>query len=151
MLWPLPETQKRIAALEGELKGTPSRAPRTPDDFGIGTKADAARLFREGDAFYQKGRYREALERYRKSYAISKDPKLAEWIQRVDVSLNEYEAIRKFNATIKQANDLYNQGQHEKALAKYKESLKIHSNTEVAAFIKQLEALLSDSTQTEKK
>ncbi|NLL36788.1 MAG: hypothetical protein GX256_04615 [Fretibacterium sp.] len=150
LLWPLPETKKRITALEKELKGAPSRAPRTAKDFGIGTKADASRLFREGDALYQKGLYREALEHYRKSYGISKDPKLAEWIQRVEVSLKEYEAIRKANETIKAANNLYNLGRHKEALAKYKESLKIHANAEVITFIKQLEAMIAKSEQEPK-
>ena len=137
-LWPDPELAKRIADMEKTVKETAQQVVRTPEDFGIGTQADAARLLQEGHALYKEGKYREALEIYRKSFSISKDDRLADWINRVETSLKEYEAVLKANLLIKEANNLYNEGNHVGALEKYKESLVIHPNAEVENFIKML-------------
>lgn len=149
LLWPDSDTQKRITDLARTEKKSPSGALRKPEDFGIGTKADAARLLNEADALYKAGKYNEALALYRKSHAISKDSALLVWIQRIEASLKEYDAVSKANAIIKEANSLYNMGKIKEACAKYKESQQINFNQEVAAFIKQLEAsVLSSDVST---
>ena len=137
-LWPDPELEKRIADMEKTVTETTQQAVRTPEDFGIGTQADATRLLQEGHAMYKQGKYREALEVYRKSFAISKDERLADWISRVETSLKEYDAVLQANVLIKEANNLYNEGKHIEALDKYTESLTIHPNEDVERFIKSL-------------
>jgi len=134
-LWPNPELEVIIASLEQTVTETAQVAPRTPEDFGIGTQADAARLLQEGHALYMDGRYREALDIYRKSYAISNDPRLANWISSIETTLNELDAIHQANALVRAANDLYIAGDHLGALEKYRESLTIHHNAEVENFI----------------
>jgi len=146
-LWPDPELEKRIADMEKTVKETTQQVVRTPEDFGIGTQADATRLLQEGHALYKEGKYREALEVYRKSFSISKDDRLADWISRVETSLKEYEAVLQANILIKEANNLYNEGNRAGALEKYKESLVIHPNTEVENFIKMLAATPEQETR----
>jgi tetratricopeptide (TPR) repeat protein len=137
-LWPDPDLAKRIADLEKTVT-VPRLAMRSAEDFGIGTQADAARLFQEAHALYKQGKFREALEIYRKSYAISKDERLAAWIGRVEASLKEYEAVLQANVLIKEGNRLYSEGRAREALAKYRESLAIHRNDEVENFIRFVE------------
>ena len=138
-LWPDAALEKRIADLEKIVTESPQQVVRSPEDFGIGTQADATRLLQEGHVLYKQGKYREALEGYRKSYAISKDQRLADWISRVETSLKEYEAVLRANILIKEANNLYNEGKFTEALTKYKESLVIHPNAEVENFTKHIE------------
>jgi tetratricopeptide (TPR) repeat protein len=138
-LWPEPDLEKRIAELEKTVTEVPEQVVRSPEDFGIGTQADAARLLQEGHALYKQGKYREALEVYRKSYAVSKDQRIADWISRVETSLKEYESVLLANVLIKEANNLYNEGNYPEALVKYKESLTIHANPEVENFTELLE------------
>jgi tetratricopeptide (TPR) repeat protein len=138
-LWPEPDLEKRIAELEKTVTEAPEQVVRSPEDFGIGTQADATRLLQEGHALYKQGKYREALEVYRKSYAVSKDQRIADWISRVETSLKEYESVLLANVLIKEANNLYNEGNYPEALVKYKESLTIHANPEVENFTELLE------------
>ena len=138
VMWADPELAKLIADLEKTVTETTPQTVRAPEDFGIGTQADAARLLQEGHSLYRDGKYREALDVYRKSFAISKDPRLAEWISRVETSLKEYESVLQANVLIKEANNLYNEGDHEGALAKYRESLALRPNAEVENFIEML-------------
>jgi tetratricopeptide (TPR) repeat protein len=138
-LWPDPELAKRIGDMEKTVTEKPQQVVRTPEDFGIGTQADAARLLQDGHALYKQARYGEALDAYRKSFAISKDDRLSDWIGRVESSLKEYEAVLQANVLIKEANNLYNEGDHGGALKKYRESLAIHPNAEVENFIKMVE------------
>jgi tetratricopeptide (TPR) repeat protein len=142
-LWPDPELVQRITSLEKTVKTSSEQVVRSPEDFGIGTQADATRLLQEGHSLYKEGKYRDSLEIYRKSYAISKDQRLADWISRVEASLKEYESVLQANVLIKEANNLYDEGSYADALRKYKESLAIHSNTEVENFIKLLEDNIS--------
>ncbi|GHV48231.1 hypothetical protein FACS1894204_12370 [Synergistales bacterium] len=143
-LWADPDLEKRIAAMKKTF-GEPSANIRTPEDFGIGTQADATRLLRMGHDLYSEGKYREALLYYRRSYAISGNSRLRSWIERVETPLKEYEAVQKANALIKEGNDLYSDGKLQEALTKYKESLSVHSNAEVDSFAKNLEAAIKSS------
>ena len=138
-LWPSSDAQKRMAALGKSVPNASGAPLRAPEDFGIGTKADAARFLVSGNKLYGEKRYREALEQYRKSYAISQDQILSALIRKLEVSLKEYEAVHAANALIKEANLLYNQGLVKEAVAKYRESLAVHANTEVEAFLGYIE------------
>lgn len=139
-LWPESDLAKRIATLEKTVTLSPKEEVRTPEDFGIGTHADATRWMKEGHALYKQGQYKDALQAYRKSYAISKDKRLGEWIDRVEKSLQEYEAVIQANALIKAGNSLYKDGNYKEALKKYRESLAIHPNTEVENFTRHIES-----------
>jgi tetratricopeptide (TPR) repeat protein len=139
VLWPDNETERRIAALKKIVGELSSQDIRSSEDFGIGTRADAARLLRTGHDLYGEGRYREALNFYRRSYAVAEDLQLKNWIERVESSLKEYEAVQKANALIKEGNSLYNGRRYSEALEKYKASLLVHPNAEVESFLKKLE------------
>ena len=142
-LWPDAETDRRVSALK-KIVGDPlSEDIRSSEDFGIGTRADAARFRRMGHDLYTEGRYRDALAFYRKSYLISEDKQLKNWIERVEVPLKEYEAVQKANALIKEGNSLYNGGRFSEAIAKYKASLLVHPNAEVENFVKKLESTVN--------
>ena len=149
VMWPSPEAQKRIDALERTVRLPGSADIRAPENFGIGTKSDATRFLIAGNKLYGEKRYREALVQYRKSYAISQDQILSELIRKLETSLNEYEAIQTANKLIKEANLLYNQGRVREAAAKYRESLAAHSNAEVEAFLKHIESAAPASTDAE--
>jgi len=142
-LWPDPEVAVLIASLEQAVPEGPRGEPRDPGSLGIGTRADAERLLLQGHTLYRDGRYREALEVYRQSYAIYNDARLADWISRVETSLNELDAVMRANDLIKQANDLYNAGEQLAALEKYKASLAIHHNAEVENFINMLMEMMN--------
>jgi tetratricopeptide (TPR) repeat protein len=144
-LWPSPDLEKRIASMEESVGQTSPQEIRSPEDFGIGTQADAQRYLRAGHDLYREGKYREALEQYRKSYAISKDRPLRAWIERVETPLREYEAVQQANALIKKGNDSYNGGQISEAITAYKESLSVHANTEVENFVRHLELELKSA------
>ena len=144
-MWPSPEAQKRIDALERTVQLPRSADIRAPENFGIGTKSDAAHFLIAGNKLYGEKRYREALVQYRKSYAISQDQILSELIRKLEASLNEYEAIQAANKLIKEGNLLYNQGRVQEAAAKYRESLAAHPNAEVEAFLKHIEGTASGS------
>jgi len=146
-LWPNQEVEAIIASLEqivpqGEQVASTVRGP---DDLGIGTRADAVRLLEQGHALYMDGRYREALEIYHRSYAIYSNPRLAEWISKMETSLAELEAVLAANELIKQANELYNAGDLPAALEKYKASLAIHHNAEVENFISLLMEIMDQN------
>ena len=142
-LWPDLDLEKRIAELEKTVTTASSQPMRSPEDFGIGTQADAARLLQDGHALYKEGKYRESLDLYRKSHAISKDQRLADWISRVETSLREYDAVQKANILIKDGNNFYNEQKYAEALAKYRESLAIHPNAEVENFMKHIVEVVS--------
>lgn len=144
-LWSSPDTEKRINALGKEVQIPKDSVIRAPEDFGIGTRADATRFLTSGNKLYGEKRYREALAQYRKSYAISKDRILSELIRKLETSLKEYEAIQAANKLIKEANLLYNQGLLQEAAVKYRKSLSAHPNTEVEAFLNHLEKTASIS------
>ena len=149
VMWPSPEAQKRIDALERTVRLPGSADIRAPENFGIGTKSDATRFLIAGNKLYGEKRYREALVQYRKSYAISQDQILSELIRKLETSLDEYEAIQAANKLIKEANLLYNQGHIREAAAKYRESLAAHTNAEVEAFLKHIESAAPASADAE--
>jgi tetratricopeptide (TPR) repeat protein len=138
-LWPDSALAQQIAALEKTVTASAGQVVRAPEDFGIGTQADAERLLQEGHALYKQGKYQEALDSYRKSYAISRNQRLSDWIAKVETSFREYEAVLRANALIKEANNLYNESKYSEALVKYRESLAVHANAEVKKFTEHIE------------
>jgi tetratricopeptide (TPR) repeat protein len=148
-LWPDAEADKQIAALRKIEKDPSSQDVRSSEDFGIGTRADAERFLRMGHDLYRDGKDWEALVLYRKSYAISEDGQLRDWIERVETPLKEYEAVQKANALIKDGNSLYNGGSFPEAIAKYKASLIVHPNAEVENFVAKLEDAMKKPTQSD--
>jgi tetratricopeptide (TPR) repeat protein len=145
-LWPDADTEKRIASLSLVAEAPASRDVRSSEDFGIGTRADAERLLRSGHELYTEGKYREALDLYRKSYAIFEDGRLKNWIERVEAPLREYETVQKANSLIREGNNLYNGGLFDEAIVKYRESLIVHPNAEVENFVKRLEEATGKSS-----
>jgi tetratricopeptide (TPR) repeat protein len=147
-LWPDAEANRQISALRRIVGKPSSQDIRSSEDFGIGTRADALRFQRMGHSLYTEGLYREALIAYRKSYAISEDKRLKDWIERVEIPLREYEAVQKANALIKEGNSLYNSGLFSEALEKYKASLLVHPNAEVENFVKKLEITMKQAAES---
>lgn len=100
-------------------------------------QADA--LFREGNTLYGQKKYKEALTKYTESYKLSQNQKLKEFIDQLEETLRNVEAASKL---VQEGNALYKEQKYKEALAKYQESLKLHPNPEVEAFIPKVEALL---------
>ena len=135
LMWETPEAQRRIAELGNTAK--PKDAPlRTPEDFGIGTKADSLRLMRSANILYLQRKYQEALNLYRKSYALSASDDVKSAIDELEALLRDRNAVQAANNRIREGNALYRQGKIQEALGKYGESLELHPNAEVEAFIR---------------
>jgi tetratricopeptide (TPR) repeat protein len=118
----------------------PSRDENTSSDQGDTrdlVQADA--LFKEGNSLYRQRKYREALQRYRESYKLSQSQKLLDFANQLESTL---ENVEKANTLVQEANALYKAQKYNEALARYKESLSFHANSEVEAFILKVEALL---------
>ena len=133
-LWETPGALDRIEELEKTVK---SSAPvRKPEDFGIGTKADAAKLIGAGDKMYLQRRIEEAVALYRKSLALSPNDELRAWVTSLEEILRDRKTSKAANALIREGNALYRAGKIDAAAAKYRESLKEHPNAEVSSFLK---------------
>ncbi len=133
-LWEMPEASRRIRDLERSIKN--DRPLRKPEDFGIGTQADAARLIKDADNLYLQRRTNEATALYRKALAIAPDDDLRNWITLLEENIRERRAAQTANAQIKKANALFRAGKIDEAAAKYRESLATHPNSEVEEFLK---------------
>ncbi|WP_298781627.1 hypothetical protein [uncultured Fretibacterium sp.] len=132
-VWDTEAAQKRIDELERVVSA--DSAPRGPEDFGIGTRADAARLARSADALYLNRRLEEAAPLYRKSLAIFPNEELKAWVERVEAILHDRRALQAANAKVREGNALLNAGKAAEAMARYREALAIHPNAEVEAFL----------------
>ena len=135
-MWESAGAQDRIEELEKSVKA-PSAPVRGPEDVGLGTKADAARLVREGDTLYLQRRLDEAATFYRKALAMSpSDESLRAWIGSLEAVLREQKTARNANELFRAGNALYRAGKIQEAMAKYKAGLAAHPNAEVEAFLK---------------
>lgn len=137
-MWETPEAHERVAELEAVVSS--DAPPREPEDFGIGTRADAARLVRAGDALYIQRRTEEAVALYRKSLTISDDAELREWIAKLEEELRGRKAALAADALAREGHALLREGKTDEALAKYRESLAAHPNAELAASVERLSA-----------
>lgn len=108
-MWASSDAQQRTAELE---KTVSSNAPlRGPEDFGIGTSADAARIVKNADSLYLQGRLEEAAALYRKSLAIAPgNAELRAWIGELEGVLRERKNVQAANVLIRQGNALFKAG-----------------------------------------
>ena len=133
-IWEMPEVARRIRDLERNVKN--DKPLRNPEDFGIGTQADAARIIKDADALYLQRQDEKAAALYRKALAIAPNDELRAWITQLEDKIRERRAAQAANAQIKVANALFKAGKIPEAAAKYREALAAHPNPEVEAFMK---------------
>ena len=133
-IWEMPEVARRIRDLERNVKN--DKPLRNPEDFGIGTQADAARIIKDADALYLQRQDEKAAALYRKALAIAPNDELRAWITQLEDKIRERRAAQAANAQIKAANALFKAGKVQEAAAKYREALAAHPNPEVEAFMK---------------
>ena len=133
-IWEMPEVARRIRDLERNVKN--DKPLRSPEDFGIGTGADAARMIKEADALYLQRQDEKAAALYRKALAIAPSDDLRNWITQLETNIRERRAAQAANAQLKAANALFKAGKINEAAAKYRDALAIHGNPEVEAFLK---------------
>jgi len=138
-LWDNDNARQRIQLLSRNRGLAPDENLRGPEDFGIGTKADAQKIIKAADGLLEEGKPAEALELYRKALRISPNPDLQKWAARLFDVVKENTAVEAANKQIKQANALYKAGKVKEALDLYKESLKTHKNAEIEEFLKNQE------------
>lgn len=133
-LWETPGAQDRIEELE---KIVSSDAPvRGPENFGLVLQSDVEKVIRSADDLYLRGRLEEAAVQYRRALAMSSNDELRTWLEQLEAVIRDRKAVRAANAKIQEGNALRRAGKLKEALAKYQESLKLHSNAEVEAFLK---------------
>ncbi|MBR0044835.1 MAG: tetratricopeptide repeat protein, partial [Synergistaceae bacterium] len=133
-IWEMPEVARRIRDLERNVKN--DKPLRNPEDFGIGTQADAARIIKDADALYLQRQDEKAAALDRKALAIAPNDELRAWITQLEDKIRERRAAQAANAQIKAANALFKAGKIPEAAAKYREALAAHPNPEVEAFMK---------------
>ena len=138
-VWENENARQRIQQLSRNRGLHPDAELRGPEDFGIGTKADAQKIIKAADELYANGKNEEALELYRKALKISPNPDLQKWAARLFEVVKENNAVEAANKQIKEANSLYKAGKIKEALELYKQSLNTHKNAEIEAFLKNQE------------
>lgn len=126
----------RIRQLERNTRLPQNTVLRTPEDFGIGTKTDATKLIQEADLLYNEGKLDEAASKYRKAQTISPQPEIKDWLDKLDNNIKERRSVQAANELISKANNLYSQGKTKEAIELYKQSLSVHSNPQIEAFLK---------------
>ena len=126
----------RIRQLERNTRLPQNTVLRTPEDFGIGTKTDATKLIQEADLLYNEGKLDEAASKYRKAQAISPQPEIKDWLDKLENNIKERRSVQAANELISRANNLYSQGKTKEAIELYKQSLSTHSNPQIEAFLK---------------
>ena len=138
-LWENDNARQRIQLLSKNRGLAPDEKLRGPEDFGIGTKADAQKIIKSADELLAEGKAEEALELYRKALRISPNPELQKWAARLFDVVKENNAVEAANKQIKEANALYKSGKVKEALELYKQSLTTHKNAEIEEFLKNQE------------
>lgn len=134
-IWPNDRAAKKIQDLRN-VKLAPDTVIRGPEDFGIGTRLDAQKIVSEADELYAAGQLDEALLLYKKAGAIASNPDMRNWLSRFEASIKERDAVNAANKLIYEANALYKSGKKKEALDLYRQSLNVHPNPEIEAFIK---------------
>ena len=134
-VWPNDKASDRIKELRN-VKLDADTVIRGPEDFGIGTRLDAQKIVNEADELYSQGKLDEALELYKKAGAIASNPDMRNWLSRFEASLKERDSANAANKLIYEANALYKSGKKKEALDLYRQSLNIHPNSEIEAFIR---------------
>ena len=139
-VWENENARQRIQQLSRNRGLAPDTVLRGPEDFGIGTKADAQKIIHAADELYNEGKLDEALELYRKALRISPSDNLQKWAARIFDVVKERNAVEAANKQIKEANALYREGKIKEALDLYRKSLATHKNAEIEEFLKSQEA-----------
>ena len=134
-LWENDTARQRIQQLSRNRGLVPDENLRGPEDFGIGTAADARKIIKSADGLLAEGKGEEALELYRKALKISPNPELQKWAARLFETVKENKAVEAANKQIKEANALYKSGKVKEAIELYKQSLATHKNAEIEEFI----------------
>ena len=135
-VWENDNAKQRIQQLSRNTRLAPDTVLRTAEDFGIGTRIDAQKIIQAADELYSQGEIDEALELYRKALGISPSEEMRKWISKLDGIIKERDAVESANKLISDANSLYKAGKTKEAIDLYNQSLKIHKNAEVEAFVK---------------
>ncbi|MBQ6972841.1 MAG: hypothetical protein IJP86_10880 [Synergistaceae bacterium] len=134
-VWPNDSARQRVSQLRN-VKLPPDTVLRGPEDFGIGTRADAQKIIQEADELYAGGDLDGAAALYRKAQSISPSDEMRRWVSRLDDILKERDAVNAANKIIAEANALFRAGKKKEALDLYRDSLKAHKNAEIEAFIR---------------
>lgn len=134
-VWPNDNAKQRANQLRN-VKLPPDTVLRGPEDFGIGTRADAQKIIQEADDLYADGDFDGAAALYKKAQSISPSDEMRRWVARLDAVLKERDAVNAANRQIAEANALFKAGKKKEAIEIYRDSLKIHKNAEVEAFIR---------------
>ena len=133
-VWPNDNASKKLNQFRN-VKLAPDTVIRGPEDFGIGTRLDAQKIVAEADELYAAGQFDEALILYKKAGAIASNPDMRNWLARFEASLRERDSVNSANRLIYDANALYKSGKTKEALDLYRQSLSVHENPEIEAFI----------------
>lgn len=136
------EEAKKKASNEGKIQKKIA-APSEADIEKI--RYEAEQLAKEGHELYRTGKYNEALELYKKSFAMKNDPELAKWIARVESGIKAQNSIDEANRLIREANALYKIQQYKEALERYKASLELYPNDDVSRYVKHIEEIMLKS------
>ncbi|MBQ9419371.1 MAG: tetratricopeptide repeat protein, partial [Synergistaceae bacterium] len=135
-VWDNEGAQQRIQQLSRNRGLNPDEVLRGPEDFGIGTRAEAQKFVKEADELYAEGKLDEALELYRKALRIAQNPELQKWAAHIFDIVKERDSAEAANKQIKEANALYRAGKTKEAIELYQQSLKTHKNAEIEEFLK---------------
>ena len=129
-----------------KFEGIVPEDERLPDNkeesFVPEKNPEAERLLNEGTEFYRAGNYEEALNRYKKSYEIEKNPQLKDWIERIEGNMKAQASIEESNRLIREGNALYSINRYNEALESYRASIELYPNKDVEDFIKHIEEIL---------
>lgn len=114
-------------------------------------KQACAALRQQGDALVQQKRYPEAIARYRESLRCYPDPKLEQYITQIEAQMRQAQETESRKAQAKRLRDeayaLQQQNRLKEAIGKYKESLALWPDQQLAEYVKQLQANMSKPTQ----
>ncbi|MBQ7594760.1 MAG: tetratricopeptide repeat protein [Synergistaceae bacterium] len=135
-VWPTDTAEQRIRQLNRNTRLPADAVIRGPEDFGIGTRLDAQKITQEADELYSQGNLDEALALYRKAQNIAPSDEMRRWIVRLDAAVKERDAVNNANRMINEANALFKAGKTNEAINLYRESLKVHKNSEIEEFIR---------------
>ena len=135
-VWENENARQRIQQLSRNRGLAPDPDLRGPEDFGIGTRAEAQKFTKEADELYAEGKLDECLELYRKALRIAPNQELQKWAAHIFDIVKERDSAAAANKQIKEANALYRAGKVKEALDLYRQSLTTHKNPEIEEFLK---------------
>jgi tetratricopeptide (TPR) repeat protein len=132
------ERENYVRQLEGSLKAR-----------------DAARqacvtVRQQGDALVQQKNYSEAVSKYRESLRCQPDPQLEQYIAQIEATMKQARDTENRKAQAKHLRDeaytFQQQNRLREAIGRYRESLAVWPDQQLADYVKQLEAQASKPT-----